>query len=291
MKKTSIFVLALVLLGAFGFVGSKYFIQSSDEFAEYDMASDYEAVSGAPMMGSGDSMKMMVANESGYTEGAEQKVIKTGTLSLHMDNVRDGAEAIQANVEAMGGQVTNTNITRYSNSYTATMTVQVPSEQFESAMDALKEMAVYVSSEYTNADNITEAYMDLEARLSNLKEEEAQYLSILDRAVTVEEILQVTDYLSGVRYEIESIEGQLKYYDTKVDYSTISLTLTEDESVGAVQESWRPTSTFNEAVSDWMSFLQSFVDFGIYVLIFAWPLLVIVLIVFAWKRRHGKKRK
>jgi hypothetical protein len=106
--------------------------------------------------------------------------------------------------------------------------------------------------------------MDLEARLNNLKEEEAQYLAILDKAVTVDEILQVTDYLSTVRYEIESAEGQMKYYDTNVDYSTITLTLTEDESVEATQEAWRPEGTFHEAVSDWMLFLQKIADSAIW---------------------------
>lgn len=289
MKKILSLFLALFVLSGCASMGSK---DVSAPNGEYEMMSEESAVYEPMMMDSMDeSSRLMIADPEVYGEDAEQKIIKTGSLSLHMESVRDGAEAIQLSVEEIGGQVTNSNITRYSNSYYATLTVQVPSEQFDAAMELLKGMALYVSSEYTNADNVTEAYMDLEARLSNLQEEEAQYLAILDKAVTVEEILQVTDYLSNVRYEIESIEGQLKYYDSNVDYSTISLTLTEDESVEAVQESWRPGSTFNEAVSDWMIFLQDFVDFGIYLVIFGWPVLLIALAVFIWKRRNGKKRK
>lgn len=289
MKKIFSLLLALFVLSGCASMGSK---DAPMPNGEYDMMSEESAVYEPMMMDSMDeSSRMMIADPEVYGEDAEQKIIKTGSLSLHMESVRDGAEAIQLSVEEIGGQVTNSNITRYSNSYYATLTVQVPSEQFDAAMELLKGMALYVSSEYTNADNVTEAYMDLEARLSNLKEEEAQYLAILDKAVTVEEILQVTDYLSNVRYEIESIEGQLKYYDSNVDYSTISLTLTEDESVEAVQESWRPGSTFNEAVSDWMIFLQDFVDFGIYVVIFGWPVLLIALVALIWNRRHSKKRK
>lgn len=289
MKKILSLFLALFVLSGCASMGSK---DAPMPNGEYEMMSEESAVYEPMMMDSMDeNSRMMIADPEVYGEDAEQKIIKTGSLSLHMESVRDGAEAIQLSVEEIGGQVTNSNITRYSNSYYATLTVQVPSEQFDAAMELLKGMALYVSSEYTNADNVTEAYMDLEARLSNLKEEEAQYLAILDKAVTVEEILQVTDYLSNVRYEIESIEGQLKYYDSNVDYSTISLTLTEDESVEAVQESWRPGSTFNEAVSDWMIFLQDFVDFGIYVVIFAWPVLLIALVALIWNRRHAKKRK
>lgn len=287
MKKISILLLALFLLS-----GCSAFRSAEVSAPEYG----YDTTTGS----SGyyeeeyyamDSDSITKTDDSGYVEGVEQKVIKTGTLALHMESVQDGVDLIKNKVTELGGDVTNSNITRYDNSYYGSMTVRVPSDQFDAAMAALKELAVYVDSEYTNADNITEAYMDLEARLNNLKEEEAQYLAILDKAVTVEEILQVTDYLSEVRYEIESAEGQLKYYDTNVDYSTITLTLTEDESVAAVKETWRPLSTFREALSEWVIFLQSLADSGIYLAIFGWPVLVLLLVVLIWRRRHGKKRK
>lgn len=287
MKKLSILLLALFLLsGCSVFRGADV---SSPEYG-YDTTTgssgyyeeEYYAMDS-------DSVKMV--DDSGYVEGVEQKVIKTGTLALHMESVQEGVELIKTKVTEWGGDVTNSNVTRYDNSYYGSMTVRVPSEQFDAAMSGLKELAVYVDSEYTNADNITEAYMDLEARLSNLKEEEQQYLAILDKAVTVEEILQVTDYLSTVRYEIESAEGQLKYYDTNVDYSTITLTLTEDESVAAVQETWRPLSTFRDAMSEWVVFLQGVVDSAIYLAIFGWPVLVLLLVVLIWRRRHHAKRR
>lgn len=287
MKKLIPFLLALFLLnGCASFRGADV---SAPEYG-YDTttgSSGYYEEEYYAM----DSDSITKSDDSGYVEGVEQKVIKTGTLALHMESVQDGVELIKAKVTEWGGDVTNSNVTRYDNSYYASMTVRVPSEQFDAAMSGLKELAIYVDSEYTNADNITEAYMDLEARLNNLKEEEAQYLAILDKAVTVEEILQVTDYLSSVRYEIESAEGQLKYYDTNVDYSTISLTLTEDESVAAVQVTWRPLSTFREALSEWVIFLQELADSAIYLAIFGWPILLLLLIVSVWRRRHGKKRK
>lgn len=281
MKKFASLLFALLILsGCSRFGNSDDTVMMPTMGMDYDEAEEYKA----------DDRSMM-GGESGYAPDAEQKVIKTGTLSLHMEDVRESVDLIKEQVTVWGGEVTNTNVTRYSNSYYGSLTVRVPSDQFDTALTGLKEMAVYVESEYTNADNITEVYMDLEARLNNLKEEETQYLAILDKAVTVEEILNVTDYLSQVRYEIESLEGQLKYYDTNVDYSTITLTLTEDESVEAAQESWRPLSTFREALSDWMVFLQDFADAAIYLVIFGWPLILILLGAWLWKRSHTKRRK
>ncbi|MFA4814666.1 MAG: DUF4349 domain-containing protein [Candidatus Gracilibacteria bacterium] len=290
MKKIAILLLALFLLaGCSSFQSSQSgeFSSSGVPAPEYDMMTENSVTADRSMM---ESESIVAQDESGYVEGVEQKVIKTGTLALHMESVQEGVELIKTKVAEWGGDTINSNVTRYDNSYYADMTVRVPSEQFDSAMSGLKELALYVSSEYTNADNITEAYMDLEARLNNLKEEEQQYLAILDKAVTVEEILQVTDYLSTVRYEIESAEGQLKYYDSNVDYSTISLALTEDESVAAAQEAWLPLSTFREALSEWVVFLQGLTDSVIYLAIFGWPVLVLILIVSVWRRRHHAKR-
>lgn len=284
MKKFAPLLLALLLLSGCG-----RFIVSEEVRApeyEYDMM-------GEAMPGADRAMEdsKMIMDESGYAAGVEQKVIKTGTLSLHMESVRDSVDVIKANVSLWGGDVTNSSVTRSGNSYYASLTVRVPSDQFETAMAGLKGLALYTESEYTNADNITEVYMDLEARLNNLKAEEEQYLAILEKAVTVEETLQVTDYLSNVRYEIESAEGQLKYYDTNVDYSSINLSLTEDESAEAAQETWRPESTFNDAVSDWVIFLQQIADSAIYLVIFGWPLILLGVAYAIWRRTHRKKRK
>ena len=283
MKKFAPFLIALLLLSGCG-----RFVVSEDISApEYE----YEMMGEAMPEVDRSMDSKMIMDQSGYAAGVEQKVIKTGTLSLHMESVRDSVEVIKANVSLWGGDVTNSSVTRSGNSYYATLTVRVPSDQFETAMAGLKAMSLYTESEYTNAENITEVYMDLEARLNNLKAEEEQYLAILEKAVTVEETLQVTDYLSTVRYEIESAEGQLKYYDTNVDYSSISLTLTEDESAEAAQETWRPESTFNDAVSDWVIFLQELADSAIYLVIFGWPLILLGAAFLIWRRSHSKKRK
>lgn len=286
MKKLLSFLVLSFLLG-----GCSFFGKSSDYSYETPMMEEYYAVESESSGGYADesyrstTSDSIVVDDSGYVEGVEQKVIKTGDLSLHVQDVRETADTIKNMVEDWGGDVSSSDITRYDTSYWGYLTLRVPSDQFDTAMEALKELAIYVNSETTNAQNITEAYMDLEARLTALEAEEAQYLEILDKATTVEEILQVTDYLSSVRYEIESVEGQLKYYDSNVDYSTIYLTLTEDESVSVTTETWDPWGTVQNATSDWIGFLQRIVDRIIYVLIFAGPFLLVAALVVLWVRR------
>ena len=146
-------------------------------------------------------------------------------------------------------------------------------------------MSLYVDYEYSNADDITETYMDLEARLNNLVAEEEAYLNLMEMSGTVTEILEVTAALADVRYEIETTESSLAYYDARVDYSTIDLSLSEDESVSAVTETWRPVGTIMDAFSDWIVFLQDGADKVIYGVIFLWPLVLIVFVVWLVRRR------
>lgn len=262
--------------------------------------SDSEQSSGygyAPMMdevayeSSYDSTKFMMGADAILVSDEDRQIIQTGELNLHVESVQDAVVAITTFVESKGGTVSNSNVTRGTNSYSGYMTLRVPSAEFDATVAGLKEMAVYVASEYINADDVTEYYTDLQTRLSNKQAEEAQYLEILDQTATVTETLAVTQALSNVRYEIESLQGQLKYYDSQVDDSTISIYLSEDESVSTVSETWKPVSTLKGALSDWVVFLQGAADAVVYLVIFGWPLLIVAWGVRAWHRRSKKSSK
>lgn len=288
MKKLILFLFAAVLLS-----GCAFLSRSGEVYAPQERYADSiefeENLTEAASFEESRMKSSVIIDEGGFVEGVEQKIIRTGELSLHVSDVRKSVETIRSKAAEWQGDLSNSEVYRAENSYTAYLTLRVPSESFGQAMSGLKELAIYVESESSNAENVTSTYMDLEARLNNLRAEEQQYLNILGQASTVEEILKVTDYLNTVRYEIESTEGQVKYYDSQIDQSTIHLTLTEDESLSIVKEMWDPSGTVQEALSDWVAFLQNLVDRLIYLLIFVWPLVVVGLGVWLWRR--SKKRK
>jgi glycine cleavage system regulatory protein len=215
----------------------------------------------------------------------ETKVIKSGSLTLHVDSVQTSVTDIVAKVESWGGYVDDSSVNLYEDSYTAWMNLRIPEDKFEQAYADLKEMANYTIYEYTNTDDITLYYTDLESRLRNYQAEEAQYLDLLDQTSSVDSIVVITQALSEVRYKIESIQGQLKVADDQVSYSTLSVSLQEDASPSSVTEKWRPISTIKEALKDWLEFLKDGVDAVIYIAVYAWPLLIVLLVYKIWKRR------
>lgn len=257
----------------------------------YDYAYEESYMSAEPMM-------IMADGDYGFDDSAartegevEQKIIKSGSLDLHVDDVQETAELIEDAVLEWGGSVLYQNVSRGSSSYYADIQIRVPADGFDSAMDSLKELSIYVENEWTNADDVTDAYMDLEARLNNAYVEEDAYLDLMDRAGTITEILEVTRALSDVRSDIEYMESQMSYYDTRVAFSTIDIYLTEDESVSAVTEKWRPGSTVTDAFADWLVFLQGLLDGVIYLAIFGWPIVILGWLGWKWLGRGKKKKK
>ena len=80
-------------------------------------------------------------------------------------------------------------------------------------------------SENAGSEDVTEQFIDLEARLRSALREEQSLLSLLERADTVSNILTIERELARVRSEIERLQGQLNYLSRRVDLATISVAL------------------------------------------------------------------
>ncbi|MDQ5951981.1 MAG: hypothetical protein QG626_108 [Patescibacteria group bacterium] len=163
---------------------------------------------------------------------ADQKIIKTADLSVGVDGVAAKTTEIATLATGRGGFVQSSTIVEDEAGYkTGYITIRVPTDTFEDTIQAIKDLAVRVNRESINGQDVTEQYTDLEARLRAAKAEEEQYLTILEKAETVQDILSVQSYLQNVRYEIESLQGQIDSLGNQTDYSTISVTLEEEVRV------------------------------------------------------------
>lgn len=264
---------------------------SGENFYAMDMMEESSITpSAAPVMSDSRSVSALGGGMEGDGMDAalatDQKVIKTGSLGLHVEDVQSSVEDITSLVEQWQGVVLNTNVTRGEDSYWGYMTVRVPADQFDAAFLGLKDLAIYVDSEYTNADDVTETYLDLQARLKNLQAEEESYLKLLnDETGSLEEVLQVTQALSTVRYRIESAQTQINYYDARTDYSSISISLTEDSSVATASGKWRPIATIRQSFSEWVFFLQDAADWVIRAVVFGWPILLLLILIWLVRRK------
>lgn len=210
------------------------------------------------------SMDSLSREESGgnaTNEIAERKVIKNGSLELLVKSAEKTASDIQGVAERLGGFTASADIYNVAqDAKSGRVTVRVPADKFNLAFDEIKKLAIKVERENSSAQDVTEQYIDLESRLKNLRAQEAQYLEVMKKANTVEDILNVTNRLSEVRGQIEQIEGQLKYLTSQVDMTSITASLTEEGDVEVFGINWRPLYVAKQALRNTISGLAGYVD-------------------------------
>jgi hypothetical protein len=265
--------------------------QDSDEagVAMMESTMGYAADSfAAPIVGSGKMIAPYPTppTTAGQTAAeADARVIKTADLELGVDGVAEKTNQVAELANAKGGFVESSTVVEDKAGYkTGYITVRVPVEKFDEAVSAIKDLAVRV-----NGRDVTEQYTDLEARLRSAQAQEEQYLTILEKADTVQDILAVQQYLQNVRYEIESLQGQINSLGNQTDYSTISVTLNEEVRLQVPAEKFDLGRDIKTALQSVVLLVQAGLTFVVYFVIVGGamiiPLGLIVLIAVLIIRR------
>ena len=169
---------------------------------------------------------------------AEEFAYDTASVSIETTEFDKAVAALENQVQKIGGFVESSNVTgdtQYNSDGTTTVvnrwayyTVRIPCDHFESFLHETEGFG-NVTSTSRDAQNVTSAYTDYEARLSSLNTQEERLLDMLAKSEDVETLIALEQRLSDVRYEIESIERNLRNYDMQIKYSTVNLDLREVE--------------------------------------------------------------
>lgn len=286
-------VVILVVLAylLFSFSGEVYFGDFARAPSVGSTASYGEGLSSPFTAESKRSSSVTPQDVSKITEGelTKRKVIKTGSLSLLVKKAEEVAEQIRELAAGLGGFIADSKIYEVSaNVKSGSVVIRVPADRFDEAMDGVKKLAVKVERENVSASDATEQFIDLEARLKNLRAEEAQYLEIMKRAYAVEDTLKVAERLSSVRGRIEQIQGQLQYLSRQIDMSTITVSLTAEADLEVFGLRWRPLFVAKQAFRNMLSGLTSYTDTLIRFIfrlpvILLWFATVFLILLGVWK--------
>ncbi len=155
---------------------------------------------------------------------AERRVISTGFVSVEVEDVPAAAAQVRAAAEALGGFVENSTVSGDALEAYAEVTIRVPQEVFPEALDRIRRIGE-VQSEDLRAQDVTEQFIDLNARLRSALRTEGSLLGLLDRATDVEDVIAIERELSRVRADIERLQGQLNFLERRVALATLSVSL------------------------------------------------------------------
>ena len=209
-------------------------------------------------------------------------VIKNADLAIVVSDVEVRMKEIQKMAEEMGGFVVSSNLYQ---SYTsnsilvpeATITIRVPAESLDKALDTIKEGALDVQSETRSGQDVTAEYVDLKSRLKNYEAAERELSELLENAATTEDVINIFNQLAYYREQIEITKGQIQYYEEAAALSAISIRLVAEATIQPLEiAGWEPQGVARDAIQDLIYFWQDFVDFVIYFTLNTLPRLITI---------------
>ena len=201
---------------------------------------------------------------------ADRLVIRQANLSIVSEDVQNSVEAITDYAEKVKGFVVNVELWDLEDSPRAEIVVRVPADILMDAITFIREQGIRVVNQTVSGEDVTEEFVDNEARLKNLEASEEQFAAIMKRAGKIEEVLAVQRELESVRGRIESLKARQKYLTQSADMSKITVNIATDEKKLPVveEDQWMPVVVIKDAVRALIGIFQSLADLAIWIVVF-----------------------
>ena len=218
------------------------------------------------------------------SQALERKIIRNAALTVEVTSPGDAQHKIVSIAESHQGFVVTSEATQRASDdrtkpeMTVTLSVRVPAAQFNQVMDEIRAVGARVIQEKVTGQDVTEEFMDLEARIKNQKALELQFLEIMKRAGKVDDALSVQRELAEVRTEIEKLEGRRRFLENQSSLSTINVTLQPPTQIVNATGFWY---SVRSAFSDGVDVATGIVLFLIRAIIALLPIIVLIVLPLA----------
>lgn len=170
-----------------------------------------------------------------------RKLIKTVDMTVETKEFDRTLAALEGKIAELGGYIENletyngSSYSSYRSTRNANMTIRIPKQKLDVFLETVEGVSNVVRRS-ESVEDVTLTYVDLESHKKVLLAEQERLLELIKKAEAIEDIITIENRLSTVRYQIESMEAQLRTYDNKVDYSTVHLTVNEVKELTPVVE-------------------------------------------------------
>jgi hypothetical protein len=178
----------------------------------------------APGTVAGDGQK---AEES--TPADARKLVRKASLELEVESAKAALARATRIAESQGGFVATSEQSAAGSGRgertSVTLSLRVPSDHFVATLEALRKLGAGPGSERVSTEDVSEEFIDLEARIKNQRALETQFLEIMKQATKVEDALRVQREIAAVRTEIDRMEGRRRFLERETSLATITLQL------------------------------------------------------------------
>jgi hypothetical protein len=258
-----------------------------------------ESIASAPQTAEYQQISLNQADVAeSSAEAADRKIVRNANLTMEVDSTADMQHKVTSIAESHGGFVVTSESKQRDNVEPAKRTldiklvVRVPAERFGAALDSIRGLANTLREENVTGQDVTEEFIDLEARIRTQKALELQFLDIMKQARKVEDALEVQRQIADVRTDIEKLEGRKRFLENRASLSTIVVNLEAPRQTPVVN-----TSTFGrglrEAVGEGIDFASALLLFLVRFVIIMVPVTLFLLLpvglVFRYFVRRAKR--
>lgn len=228
---------------------------------------------------------VLTSSEQIAAEKIEQKIIKTGDIKFETNDLGETYIQIISAVKKHNAIIQNDTEGKEYGSVFRRITVRVPSKNFDLFLSDISKGVTYFDNKEISSQDVTEEYIDIDARLKAKKILEARYLELLKKANKVSEMLEIEAQLSAIREEIEAKEGQLRYMQSQISMSTITIEFYKTvANEGGATISYG-SKIWNAIASGFNSISSFFIG-----LLSIWPFLIILAAAVYYIRKRFKKK-
>jgi hypothetical protein len=240
---------------------------------------------------------------AGLPQESERLIIRNGRISMSVRDTRAArvsVEAMVAEMAAEGAYVISSEEYGESDegSPYITMSIRVPVSRFDEAMDRLAGLAVKVTARHESGQDVTEEYVDLEARLESLEAARQRLLEIMQETRTTKDLLQAEEQLTAREAEIESLKGRVQYLAQSAKLASIWIELQPYILSQPVGDRWLPAETARQALETLVDSLRGLGDFMLFFAIAVLPWMAALgLVVYGvvrfvlWRVRVSREKR
>jgi hypothetical protein len=177
------------------------------------------------------SLAQADASQASGQAAVERKIIRDAEFNIEVVSPAEGQRKLGAIAEAHGGFVVTSESRLQGDDASGgqaeivTVQMRVPATRFEAAVAEIRAVGSRVRAQKITGKDVTEEFIDLDARLRTQRALEAQFLEIMKSAGKVSDALEVHSQLAEVRTEIERVEGRRRFLENQAALSTINATL------------------------------------------------------------------
>ncbi|MBI3286865.1 MAG: DUF4349 domain-containing protein [Chloroflexi bacterium] len=181
----------------------------------------------APPAVSGVGGAPEATDQAAAAQGFGRFIISQAQMTIYAENPEFTLIQIEDLALALGGFISNSQISRFEDQIQGLISIRVPAQAFKEARRRIRDLAQEVAADQVSGQDVTEEFTDLQSRLRHLEATEAELLELLttvrERTQSAAEVLAIFNELTKIREQIEQVKGRINYLDNLVTFASITV--------------------------------------------------------------------